>query len=120
MAVVSGFALIGFLLVIQTNNTILIEIMNYISGVARQILPYSTSRHYKKGSNMQTLNQQEIDLVSGGAWTLDPELGLFPRTGIALIDKIHANEWNAYGKYLYAAGAYAAGLLGSSDSTPAA
>jgi hypothetical protein len=53
--------------------------------------------------------------VSGGAWELDPELGLFPRTGIALIDKIHANEWNSYGKYLYAGATYALGLLGSKD-----
>ncbi|MEY2863754.1 MAG: hypothetical protein RLY58_1461 [Pseudomonadota bacterium] len=66
---------------------------------------------------MQVLTQQEIEQVSGGA--LDPELGLFPRTGIALIDKIHANEWNAYGKYLYAAGTYAVGLLGSKDTSPA-
>lgn len=68
---------------------------------------------------MQTLNQQEIDLVSGGAWTLDPELGLFPRTGFTILDNIHANEWNTYGKYLYAGGVYAFGLLGSKDATPA-
>ncbi|MEY4515981.1 MAG: hypothetical protein RL180_327 [Pseudomonadota bacterium] len=67
---------------------------------------------------MQVLTQQEIEQVSGGA--LDPELGLFPRTGIALIDKIHANEWNAYGKYLYAGGAYAYNLLAGKTTTPAA
>ena len=69
---------------------------------------------------MQTLTPQEIELVSGGAWELDPELGLFPRTGIALIDKIHANEWNSYGKYLYAGATYALGLLsgGSSSDQP--
>ena len=48
---------------------------------------------------MQTLNQQEIKEVSGAA--LDPELGLFKPTGIALIDAIHKNEWNTYGRPLY-------------------
>jgi hypothetical protein len=65
---------------------------------------------------MHVLNQQEIEQVSGGA--LDPELGLFPRTGITILDNIHAKEWNSYGKYLYAAGTYAVGLLGSKDTTP--
>ena len=36
---------------------------------------------------MKILNAQEIKQVSGGA--LDPELGLFKPTGIALIDAIH-------------------------------
>ena len=64
---------------------------------------------------MQTLTPQELEHVSGGAWELDPELGLFPRTGIALIDRIHAKEWDSYGKYLYAGGAYALGLLAKKD-----
>jgi hypothetical protein len=67
---------------------------------------------------MHVLNQQEIEQVSGGA--LDPELGLFPRTGITILDNIHAKEWNSYGKYLYAGGAYAYNLLAGKTTTPAA
>ncbi|NBD21187.1 hypothetical protein GTZ97_10975 [Aquabacterium fontiphilum] len=48
---------------------------------------------------MQTLNQEQIKQVSGGA--LDPELGLFKPTGIKLIDNIHKQEWNTYGRPLY-------------------
>lgn len=48
---------------------------------------------------MKILNTQEIKQVSGGA--LDPELGLFKPTGIALIDAIHKSEWNTYGRPLY-------------------
>jgi hypothetical protein len=48
---------------------------------------------------MKILNAQEIKQVSGGA--LDPELGLFKRTGIALVDAIHKNEWKTYGRPLY-------------------
>lgn len=48
---------------------------------------------------MKILNAQEIKQVSGGA--LDPELGLFKPTGIALIDAIHKMEWNTYGRPLY-------------------
>ena len=48
---------------------------------------------------MQTLSQQQVQQVSGGA--LDPELGLFKPTGIKLIDAIHKNEWNTYGRPLY-------------------
>nr|WP_315195744.1 hypothetical protein [uncultured Aquabacterium sp.] len=48
---------------------------------------------------MKILNAQEVKQVSGGA--LDPELGLFKRTGIPLIDAIHKNEWNTYGRPLY-------------------
>ena len=48
---------------------------------------------------MRTLNQAEVAQVAGAA--LDPKLGLFPKTGIALIDNIHAGEWKLYGKPLY-------------------
>ncbi|TBO31402.1 hypothetical protein EYS42_09205 [Aquabacterium lacunae] len=48
---------------------------------------------------MQTLNQDQIKQVAGAA--LDPELGLFNRTGIALIDNIHKQEWKLYGRPLY-------------------
>lgn len=48
---------------------------------------------------MKTLNQAEIKQVAGAA--LDPELGLFKRTGIKLIDNIHAYEWKLYGRPLY-------------------
>jgi hypothetical protein len=48
---------------------------------------------------MKTLNQAEVSQVSGGA--IDPVMGLFPKTGIKLIDAIHANEWKAYGRPLY-------------------
>lgn len=48
---------------------------------------------------MKTLNQQQIAQVSGGA--LDPVLGLFPKTGIKIIDQIHAMEWKIYGRPLY-------------------
>ena len=48
---------------------------------------------------MKILNAQEIKQVSGGA--LDPELGLFKPTGIALIDAIHKNEGKTYGRPLY-------------------
>jgi hypothetical protein len=48
---------------------------------------------------MKTLNQAEVKQVAGAA--LDPVLGLFPKTGIKLIDAIHANEWKTYGKPLY-------------------
>lgn len=64
---------------------------------------------------MQTLTLQELEHVSGGAWELDPELGLFPRTGVALIDNIHAKEWDSYGKYLYAGATYGLGLLAKKD-----
>ena len=42
---------------------------------------------------MKTLTQTEIKQVAGAA--LDPVMGLFPKTGIKLIDSIHANEWKA-------------------------
>lgn len=58
---------------------------------------------------MRTLETREIAHVSGAA--LDPELGFFPRTGIAIIDNIHKAEWNSYGKYLYQAGAWALSLF---------
>jgi hypothetical protein len=48
---------------------------------------------------MKTLNQAEVKQVTGGA--LDPVLGLFPKTGIKLIDAIHAGEWKTYGRPLY-------------------
>lgn len=48
---------------------------------------------------MKTLSLQEVQQVSGAA--LDPELGLFKPTGIALIDAIHKQEWNTYGRPLY-------------------
>jgi hypothetical protein len=48
---------------------------------------------------MKTLNQAQVKQVAGAA--LDPVLGLFPKTGIKLIDAIHANEWKTYGKPLY-------------------
>lgn len=48
---------------------------------------------------MKTLNQAEIKQVAGAA--LDPELGLFKPTGIALIDNIHKQEWKLYGRPLY-------------------
>jgi len=65
---------------------------------------------------MQVLTQQEIEQVSGGA--LDPALGLFPRTGITILDNIHAKEWNTYGKYLYAGGVAGLGLLNKPSTTP--
>jgi hypothetical protein len=37
--------------------------------------------------------------VAGGA--IDPVMGLFPKTGIKLIDSIHAGEWKSYGRPLY-------------------
>ncbi len=49
---------------------------------------------------MQVLNAQQVKQVAGGA-EKDPTLGLFPKTGIKLIDAIHANEWKTYGKPLY-------------------
>lgn len=48
---------------------------------------------------MKTLNPQEISQVSGGA--IGDALGLFPKTGIALVDEIHKMEWSLYGKPLY-------------------
>ncbi len=48
---------------------------------------------------MKTLNQKEIAQVAGGA--KDPALGLFPQTGIKLIDNIHKMEWSLYGKFLF-------------------
>ncbi len=48
---------------------------------------------------MKTLTQAQTKQVAGAA--LDPVLGLFPKTGIKLIDAIHANEWKTYGKPLY-------------------
>jgi hypothetical protein len=48
---------------------------------------------------MKTLNQAEVKQVAGGA--IDPVLGLFPKTGIKLIDNIHAGEWKLYGRPLY-------------------
>ncbi len=57
---------------------------------------------------MRTLNQAEVTQVAGAA--LDPKLGLFPKTGIALIDNIHAAEWKLYGKPLYNTFAFFFGL----------
>ncbi len=53
---------------------------------------------------MRTLNQQEVAHVSGAA-AAPIDTGLFPKTGIAFIDKIHANEWkNIYQPLLKAFG----------------
>lgn len=53
---------------------------------------------------MRTLNQQEIAHVSGAA-AAPIDTGLFPKTGIAFIDQIHANEWkNIYKPLLQAFG----------------
>ncbi len=49
---------------------------------------------------MKTLNQKEIAQVAGGA-EKDPALGLFPQTGIKLIDDIHKMEWALYGRFLF-------------------
>lgn len=49
---------------------------------------------------MKVLNQTQVSQVSGGA-EKDPTLGLFPTTGIKLIDDIHRMEWNLYGKFLF-------------------
>jgi hypothetical protein len=51
------------------------------------------------GDNMKTLNQAQVKQVAGGA--IDPVMGLFPKTGIKLIDSIHAGEWKSYGRPLY-------------------
>jgi hypothetical protein len=51
---------------------------------------------------MQILNAQQAKQVSGAATTpKDPALGLFPQTGIKLIDNIHKAEWALYGKPLF-------------------
>lgn len=49
---------------------------------------------------MQVLNAQQVKQVAGGA-EKDPTLGLFPKTGIKLIDDIHRAEWALYGKFLF-------------------
>lgn len=48
---------------------------------------------------MYTLNRKQAEQVAGAA--LDPQLGLFPKTGIAIIDNIHKAEWKIYGRPLY-------------------
>jgi len=51
---------------------------------------------------MQVLNANQIKQVAGAATTpKDPALGLFPQTGIKLIDDIHKGEWALYGKVLF-------------------
>ena len=51
---------------------------------------------------MQVLNAQQVKQVAGAATTAkDPALGLFPQTGIKLIDDIHKMEWATYGKLLF-------------------
>ncbi len=55
--------------------------------------------HRALENTMKTLNQAEIKQVAGAA--LDPELGLFPKTGFALVDNIHKGEWKLYGRPLY-------------------
>ncbi|MFT3858407.1 MAG: hypothetical protein QM742_13220 [Aquabacterium sp.] len=50
---------------------------------------------------MKVLNQTQVEQVSGGATEKDPALGLFPQTGIKLIDDIHKMEWALYGKLLF-------------------
>jgi hypothetical protein len=62
---------------------------------------YSPSSFFEFETHMKNLSQHEIAQVAGGA--LDPELGLFPKTGIAFIDNIHKAEWKLYGKALYTA-----------------
>jgi hypothetical protein len=57
---------------------------------------------------MKTLSKQDISKVSGGA--LGDDLGLFPKTGIKLIDDIHKMEWKLYGKPLYNTFAFFFGL----------
>jgi hypothetical protein len=56
-------------------------------------------QHFEFEIAMKNLSQKEVAQVAGGA--LDPKLGLFPKTGIAFIDNIHAGEWKLYGKPLY-------------------
>lgn len=50
---------------------------------------------------MKVLNHTQVQQVSGGATAKDPALGLFPQTGIKLIDDIHKMEWALYGKLLF-------------------
>jgi hypothetical protein len=50
---------------------------------------------------MKVLNNEQVKSVSGGAAAKDPALGLFPQTGIKLIDNIHKMEWKLYGKPLF-------------------
>ncbi len=50
---------------------------------------------------MQVLNAQQVKQVAGAATAKDPALGLFPQTGIKLIDDIHKMEWALYGKFLF-------------------
>lgn len=50
---------------------------------------------------MKMLSKTQISHVSGGATAKDPALGLFPQTGIKLIDDIHKMEWALYGKLLF-------------------
>jgi hypothetical protein len=60
----------------------------------QRLTPHSNRRQL-----MKTLNQAQVKQVAGGA--IDPVMGLFPKSGIALIDKIHAGEWKSYGRPLY-------------------
>lgn len=78
-------------------NPVLINESRYKNARVGLIKTRSSTCHWI--NIMKILNAQEVKQVSGGA--LDPELGIFKPTGIALIDAIHKNEWNTYGRPLY-------------------